>query len=71
MNFPIQRYNKFALALAYFPESGIETAVHHLCRWIKQNTGLSDALTKTGYQARQRHFTARQTELIFEYLGEP
>ena len=71
MSFPIQRYNKFALALAYFPDSKIESAVHHLCRWINENTGLCEALAKTGYRRTQRHYTSRQTALIFDYLGEP
>jgi len=28
-------------------------------------------LKETGYNKMQHHFTARQTALIFEYLGEP
>ena len=40
-------------------------------RWIEGNNELYNRLTHIGYHPRQRHFTARQTALIFEYLGEP
>ena len=68
---PIQQYTKFALSLAYFPDSSYEAAARHLNRWIQNNHDLCEALSQTGYIKRQRHFTARQTALIFEYLGEP
>jgi hypothetical protein len=68
---PVQSYNKFALSLAYFPDSSCRTAIRHLNRWIQNNPDLSDALEKSGYNKMQHHFTARQTALIFEYLGEP
>ena len=68
---PIQDYTKFALSLEYFPNSSYEAASRHLNRWIQHNPALCEALSQTGYIKRQRHFTARQTALIFEYLGEP
>ena len=68
---PIQQYTKFALSLAYFPNSSYDAAARHLNRWIQNNHELCEALSQTGYIKRQRHFTARQTALIFEYLGEP
>ncbi len=67
----IQPYTKFALSQAYFPESSYKTAARHLNRWIQGDPTLCEALRQTGYIKRQRHFTARQTALIFEYLGEP
>ena len=71
MSWPIQTYTKFALSCAYFPDSSSDAAIHRLWRWIKQDTGLCEALAKTGYRSSQHHFTARQTQLIFEHLGEP
>ncbi len=68
---PIQPYTKFALSLAYFPNSSFKTAARHLNRWIQRNPELSNALLKTGYNKLQRHYTAEQAKLIFEYLGEP
>ena len=68
---PVQQYSKFALATAYFPESNYTAAARRLCRWITNNHDLCKHLKETGYQQRQHHFTARQTALIFEYLGEP
>ena len=68
---PIQQYTKFALATAYFPASSTDAAIRRLRRWIEGNDELYNRLTHTGYHPRQRHFTSRQTALIFEYLGEP
>ena len=68
---PIQAYNKFALSLAYFPDSNSRTALRRLNRWIHNNQDLSVALEQIGYNKMQHHVTARQTALIFEYLGEP
>ena len=33
--------------------------------------GLLPALLATGYRVNDRHFTRRQVQLIFDYLGEP
>jgi hypothetical protein len=68
---PVQQYSKFALATAYFPASNYTAAARRLCRWITNNHDLCKQLKETGYHQRQHHFTARQTALIFEYLGEP
>ena len=62
---------KYILALAYFPMSDPDVARHRLTRWINGDRQLLTALLATGYQPRQHHFTARQTALIYEYLGEP
>ncbi len=69
--FPIQTYTKFALSAAYFPAAEPAAAARRLSRWIKQNTGLCNALAETGYRKTQHHFNARQTKLIFDFLGEP
>ena len=68
---PVQQYSKFALATAYFPESTYDAAIRRLRRWIEGNSDLYSHLTESGYNPRQHHYTARQTALIFEYLGEP
>ena len=68
---PVQQYSKFALATAYFPASNYTAAARRLCRWITNNRDLYMQLKETGYHPRQHHYTARQTALIFEYLGEP
>ena len=68
---PIQQYTKFALATAYFPDSSYEAAIRRLRRWIDNNENLKTNLVELGYHPNQRHFTARQTALIFEFLGEP
>jgi len=66
-------YTKFQIALQYFPDSidNPKSAVRHLIRWIDNTRDLLSALLATGYVRTQHHFTSRQTELIFEYLGEP
>ncbi len=68
---PVQQYSKFALATAYFPESTYDAAIRRLRRWIAGNQELKTQLAETGYNPNQHHYTARQTALIFEYLGEP
>ena len=68
---PVQQYTKFALSLAYFPDSTCKTAARRLNRWIERDKELSTALVANGYAKNQRHFTASQTALIFEHLGEP
>lgn len=69
--FPIQPYTKFALSQAYFPNSSSEASTRRLGRWISNNRELTQALKQAGYRSTQHHYTARQTALIFEYLGEP
>ena len=62
---------KYHLALSYFPDSTPDTAMRRLRRWINSCAGLCEALAKTGYRPTQHHFNARQTQLIYEHLGEP
>lgn len=69
----IKSYYKSTLAQAYFPDApcAVESSVHRLTRWIRNNPMLCDALKATGYRPAQKHYTRAQTALIFEYLGEP
>lgn len=67
----VKSYTKKELALAYSPAVSMTAALNRLASWIKTNKALSAALEQTGYQVRQRVFTCRQVELIFEYLGQP
>lgn len=67
----IQAYSKKELALAYAPNLSMSGALNRLAEWIRHNPALVRALEETGYTVRQRVFTCKQVELIFEYLGEP
>lgn len=66
-------YTKYQLAAQYFPDQidNAKVAVRHLIRWIYNTHGLMPALENTGYIRTQHHFTDKQVQLIFEYLGEP
>jgi len=67
----IQSYSKKELALAYAPNLSMSGALNRLAAWISHNPPLVKALDDTGYTIKQRVFTCKQVELIFEYLGEP
>ena len=69
--FTIRAYTKKELALMYFPESMLRTAVSHLMAWITRCTQLSEQLQATGYQPTCKAFTPRQVKAIVEHLGEP
>ena len=66
-------YTKFQLAAQYFPESmdNAKVAVRRLIRWMDSCHGLIPALLKAGYHRNQKHFTMRQVEIVYDYLGEP
>ena len=69
---PILRpYTKSELATMYFPIGSTSNALRRLNRYINNAHGLLPALLATGYRVNDRHFTRRQVQLIFEYLGEP
>ena len=55
----------------YFPIGSTSNALRRLNRYIHHAHGLMPALLATGYRVNDRHFTRRQVQLIFEYLGEP
>ena len=67
----IRIYSKQELALMYFPEAKSHTAVNHLMRWINRCGQLRSALEAAHYRPSNRHFTARQVQLIVDYLGFP
>ena len=62
---------KSELATMYFPIGSTSNALRRLNRYINHAHGLLPALLATGYRVNDRHFTRRQVQLIFEYLGEP
>lgn len=66
-------YTKFQLAAQYFPEDidNGKVAVQKLSRWINRCKPLLQALERQGYHKWQKHFTAKQVDLIYEHLGEP
>ena len=64
-------FSKTELALLYAPELEPRSALNRLMMWIKHNRDLYAALLATGYHTNQKLFTAAQTALIFQYLGEP
>ena len=67
----IRSYTKSELATMYFPIGSTSNALRRLNRYIHHAHGLMPALLATGYRVNDRHFTRRQVQLIFEYLGEP
>ena len=67
----IRPYTKSELATMYFPIGSTSNALRRLNRYINNAHGLLPALLATGYRVNDRHFTRRQVQLIFEYLGEP
>ena len=68
---PLHSLTKSELATMYFPIGSTSNALRRLNRYINNAHGLLPALLATGYRVNDRHFTRRQVQLIFEYLGEP
>ena len=67
----IRIYSKQELALMYFPKSKPHTAVNHLMRWIGRCGQLRSALEAAHYCPSNRHFTARQVQLIVKINRTP
>ncbi len=59
------------LAELYNPHLSPSAARKQLAAWMARHPTLLADLTKTGYDSKQRSFTPRQVEIIFEALGEP
>ena len=55
----------------YFPGSKPHTAVNRLMRWIGRCGQLRSALEAAHYYPHSRLFTARQVQLIVDFLGFP
>ena len=59
------------LAELYNPHLSPSAARKQLAAWMARHPTLLADLAKTGYDSKQRSFTPKQVELIFEALGEP
>lgn len=64
-------YSHKELALFYFPELSPASASKRLSSWIDRDEDLLLELKTAGYQKGQRLFTPRQTDVLFDHLGEP
>lgn len=64
-------YGKGELASLYAPNIAPSSACKRLTAWMLHHPTLMSDLRQTGYTEKQRTFTPRQVELIFEALGEP
>jgi len=67
----IRSYTKKELAMAYAPELSLQGARNRLHNWLHVNKKLMAALYDANYTDSQRIFTAKQVEIIFQFLGEP
>ena len=68
----IRAYGKSELALLYFPTANSShTAVNHLMAWVKKIPEVVEGLQKLGYRKSAKYFTAREVQLIVDYLGYP
>ena len=67
----IKVYNKYELALLYYPHLSPHTAVGMLMRRVNHSLPLLEALKREGYKNRNKTFSMRETLLVYEYLGEP
>ena len=65
--------NPAAVTLPYQLREAYLPRLLHLLYDLEQPTMVSllPALLATGYRVNDRHFTRRQVQLIFEYLGDP
>lgn len=67
----IKVYNKYELALLYYPGMDRHAAVNRLMRQVNHSLPLVEALQREGYKNRNKTFSMREALLVFEYLGEP
>lgn len=63
--------NKTTLARLYFPMATPQSALRMLNRYLHRAVGLLDELYRAHYRPDDRHFTPRQVQIIYAYLGEP
>lgn len=63
--------NKQELAMQYFPEASPKVAVRHLMRRVNGCAPLLHDLEAAGYHARQKFFTCRQVQLVYQHPGKP
>ena len=68
----IRAYSKAELALLYFPTANSShTAVNHLMAWVKKIPEVVEGLQKMGYRKTAKFFTAREVQLIVDFIGYP
>lgn len=68
----IRAYGKSELAMLYFPTANsCHTAVNHLMAWVKRIPELVERLQKVGYRKTAKFFTAREVQLIVDFIGYP
>lgn len=60
------------IALLYFPDAlDKKSAGRKLSNWIKKDYMLKEKLALVGYVAKQRIFTPKQVQILYDFLGEP
>lgn len=65
-------YYHTEIALLYFPDApSKKSAARKLTKWIKKDFMLKERLALVGYVTRQRIFTPKQIQVLYEFLGEP
>lgn len=77
MTVPIEKvtnsvYYHYEIAFLYFPDSSNKkSAARKLSNWIKRDFTLHNQLVAVGYFSRQKIFTPKQLQVLYEFLGEP
>lgn len=69
--FQYRSYGKGELAMLYLPDILQQSAVDQFNGWIAAAPGLTERLTATGWNPRNRRLTPAQVRLIVEVLEEP
>ena len=67
----INSLSKAQLAQLYAPDLAPISAVNRLMKWLKRDEGVMQQLAALGYSKCNKVFTARQVQVIIDYLGEP
>lgn len=62
---------KAQLAEAYGPGMSPSGALNRLHEWLHHSPKLMAALEATGYRDRQKTFSPKQVQIIYDFLGEP
>jgi len=67
----MKTYGKGELAALYMPSYTVGAARKLLTKWINQDKTLKTKLEEAGYSHFSKVLTPKQTEIIFEHLGNP
>lgn len=71
-DFPIQAYEKRALARMYSPFSTTDrAAVAKLRKQVRMKPELEAELKAAGYRSKAQAFTKKQVAILVKHLGEP